>query len=396
MHAWIRFVIGAALLTLGPAAHAAEPVFERPDGRRLGVAEVDSIVTELMAAAKVPGLALGLIDRGEIRYLKAYGVRSNATRAPLDTDTILYGASLTKGVFAYYCMTLVDSGLLDLDRPIGAYLKRPLPEYEFYRDLAGDPRWKLFTPRMLLSHTSGMPNFRWLNPDEKLDIKFEPGTRYAYSGEGLNMLQFVLEEGLGIDVGADMERRVFGPLGMTRTSMTWRPDFAANNASGHDEEGKPVGHNVRKNVRAAGSMDTTIGDFARFTRALLRGDGLTRKSRRELTREQVRIWSPTQFPTTDPAVTEENAAIRLGYGLGWGRFVTPWGPAFFKEGGGSGATNYVLCIERRRTCLLALTNSDRGRRLFLYLADRILGRTNLPWKWEGYVPYDRPAPANGG
>lgn len=391
-HVALLLLAGCLAIPSTPAAAAAPhlpSVFQRPDGKSLSAEDIDVVVRRLMREGKVPGLALALIERGEVRYVKTYGVRNAATSAPLEPETILYAASLTKPVFAYYCLKLVDAGLLDLDRPIAAYLPKPLPEYEFYKDLANDPRWLRFTPRMLLSHTSGMPNFRWVNADGKLDIKFEPGRRYAYSGEGLNMLQFVIEQGLGLDVGTDMRRRVFEPLGMTRTSMTWRDDFLANNASGHDTAGKPVGHNVRRNVRAAGSMDTTIGDYARFLRAVVRGEGLSTRSRRELTREQVRIRSVHQFPTDDPTDTDRDDRIRLGYGLGWGRFVTPYGPAFFKEGNGSGATNYVLCLERQRTCMAALTNGERSQRIFLYLADALLGRTNLPWEWEGYVPYDR-------
>ena len=397
----MKHLLPLILLLAASGASAAPPatVFTRPDGKTLRAPEIDAAVERLMREGMVPGVALALIEKGEVRYVRTYGTRNAANGAPLEPDTILYGASLTKGVFAYYCMKLVDAGLLDLDRPISSYLTKPLPDYEQYKDLASDPRWKAFTPRMLLAHMSGMPNFRWINADEKLDIKFEPGTRYAYSGEGLNMLQFVLEQGLGIDVGADMRMRVFEPLGMTRTSMTWRDDYLVNNASGHDSAGKPIGHNVRRNVRAAGSMDTTILDFARFLRAMVRGEGLSRGSRRELTREQVRIRSIRQFPTDDPATTRENDRIRLGYGLGWGRFRTPFGPAFFKEGNGSGATNYVLCLERQRTCMAAMTNSERGDRIFQYLVEALIGQTNGPWRWEGYVPYDRepePAPPDKG
>jgi CubicO group peptidase (beta-lactamase class C family) len=133
-----------------------------------------------------------------------------------------YGASLTKAAFAYMVMQLVDEGRLELDAPIARYLPKPLPQYPKYADLASDARWERLTPRMLLSHTSGFPNFRFLNPDGKLDFKFDPGTRYAYSGEGINLLQFVLEAGLGLKVGQEMQRRVFDRFDMKRTSMVWR------------------------------------------------------------------------------------------------------------------------------------------------------------------------------
>lgn len=380
-------LFAAALLAAAPAAPAAAEgtIFRRPDGQALTPQRIDAEVQGLMSRAAAPGLGLALIEDGRVVYLRTYGVRDVSTGVALQRDTIMYGASLTKGAFAYMCMTLVDEGRLDLDRPIAEYLPKPLPEYEDYADLANDPRWRRFTPRMLLSHTSGMPNFRWLNADEKLDIKFEPGARYVYSGEGMNLMQFVLEEGLKLDVGAEMKRRVFDRFGMSRTSMTWRDDFAANMASGHDEDGKPVGHNARRNVRAAGSMDTTLEDFAAFLSGVVRGEGLSRRARRELLGEQIMIASARQFPSDDPAnaVGDANSRIRLAYGLGWGRWRTRHGTAWFKEGNGSGATNYAVCLEQGRRCMLVLSNSARGQKLFCALTRAMLD-IEMPCDWNGY------------
>ncbi len=384
----MKRLIPAVLMALAFAVPAAAQgtLFHRADGRALSPARVDAEVEALMARARVPGLGLALIENGRVVYVRTYGVRDGSTGAPLERDTVMYGASLTKGAFAYMCLQLVDEGRLDLDRPIAEYLPKPLPEYEDYADLAADPRWRRFTPRMLLSHASGMPNFRWLNPDEKLDIKFEPGSRYVYSGEGLNLMQFVLEEGLKLDVGAEMQRRVFDRFGMTRTSMTWRDDFAANMASGHDEEGKPVGHNARRNVRAAGSMDTTLDDFSRFMAAMVSGEGLSHRARRELVGEQILIAQARQFPSDDPtnAIGDANSRIRLAYGLGWGRWRSPYGTAWFKEGNGSGATNYAICLERGRRCMLVMTNSARGQKMFCALTAALLGPVDMPCDWNGY------------
>ena len=132
----------------------------------------------------------------------------------------MYGASFTKAVFAYLVMQLVEEGVIDLDKPVYKYLEKPMPDYDKYKDLAGDDRYKLITARMLLAHTSGFPNWRWFNKDEKLDIKFTPGTKYSYSGEGINLLQFVIEIITKKEVGQMIEERIFKPFGMTRTSMT--------------------------------------------------------------------------------------------------------------------------------------------------------------------------------
>lgn len=186
---------------------------------------LDPEITRLMRAAHVPGLAVAVICDGKISYLEAYGARDVGAKLPLHVNTVMYGASLTKATFAYMVMTLVDDGTIDLDKPVAAYLPKPLPDYPDYADLAGDPRWRTITPRMLLSHTSGFPNWRFytahgVDENGKLFINQQPGTRYGYSGEGMQLLQFMIETGLGMDVGELMQARVFNRFGMIRTSMT--------------------------------------------------------------------------------------------------------------------------------------------------------------------------------
>lgn len=166
-------------------------------------AAIDAVVDKIMTRTQAKGMAVAVIDRGKVRYVRAYGIR-NAKGDPLTTDTVMYGASLTKTVFAYTVMQLVDQGL-NLDTPLKDYLDKPLPsygpdpvfpdKYGPYKDLADDSRWEKITPRICLTHSTGFSNFWFIEPDRKLRIHFEPGTRYAYSGEGLILLQFVIEHG---------------------------------------------------------------------------------------------------------------------------------------------------------------------------------------------------------
>ncbi len=376
---------------LSARTHRPKPVFRRLDGAALTPQAIDATVERLRTRAKVPGLALALIADGKPVYVKAYGLRSVEKQQPLRTDTVMYAASLTKLVFAYTVMQLVDEGKIELDRPITAYLKKPLPEYAKYAELAADPRWKALTPRMLLDHTPGFPNFRFINPDGKLDFKLDPGTRYAYSGEGINLMQFVLEEGLGLDVGREMQRRVFDRFGMTRTAMTWRDDFAPNLADGYDETGKLEGHHQRGSVRAAGSMDTTIEDYAKFLAGFLRGEGLSAKARAEMLRPQIAIVSAHQFPTLDPATDPANREIGLASGLGAVLFKGPYGDMFYKGGHDDWTDNLAVCAEAKKRCILLLSNTARGAAVYPELVDAVLGKTRMPWGWE-YNP-QRPPPA---
>jgi CubicO group peptidase (beta-lactamase class C family) len=379
------FVVAGSILGCRPSVEkvSSETEIRRTDGSILSPSQVDQEVEGLMEKGQVPGLALALIREGRPVYIKAYGLRDVEEKLPLQTDTVMYGASLTKLAFAYMVMQLVDERIVSLDRPIGEYLKRPLSQYPKYVDLADEPRWRALTPRMILSHTTGFPNFRFLNPDGKLDLKFEPGTRYAYSGEGYNLLQFVLEEGLGLNVGAEMQKRVFDRFGMTRTSMTWREEFRQNMADGYDADGKVEPHDARANVRAAGSMDTTVSDYAKFLAGFQRGEGLSARSKEEMLRPQIPIMSAHQFPTLDPATDEiANQRIKLASGLGLVLFEGPFGKTFFKGGHDDWTDNLAICVEGSDQCILLLSNSVRAETIFPLLVKAVFGETGLPWTWE--------------
>jgi len=84
---------------------------------------------------------------------------------------------------------------------------------------------------------------------------------------------------------------------------------------------------------------------------------------------------------------KEAGDVGLAYGVGWGLLThTRYGPAFFKEGHGDGAQNYMICFERSKSCMILLTNSDNGELAFRPLLEKILGDTVTPFEWEGYTP----------
>lgn len=367
---------------------ANTPFVKRLDGSRLACSAIDEKIPALMRAAQIPGLAVAVLNGAELVYLRAFGLRDVERQLRLTPQTSMPGLSLTKSVFAYTVMQMAEEGLVHLDRPIDADLKQPLPEFEDYRDLQGDDRWKRFTPAMLLSHTSGLPNWRRFTLDQKLRILFEPGTQYSYSGEGIALLQFVIEQKLGKSMGPIIQERVFTPLGMNRTGMVWRPEFETDFAQGYDEAGKPLGRRKRSKPQTAGSMDSTVSDFALFAQAMLRQRGLRKKSWDRMLTPQVRIREKSQFPVPPKEKTTENDAIRLSYGLGWGVFFTPHGKAFFKEGHDDGWENHCVCFEKSRTAVLLMSNSANGDSVFKELLEYLIADRYTPWRWEGYIPYD--------
>lgn len=205
--------------TSGLQLAAQELSIKRLDGSTISPAEVDSTVSRLMQAAEVTGVGIAIFNDGKIAYLKTYGVRDKEKNLPITPDSVMTAASLSKAAFVTMVMELVEKGILDLDKPVYQYLPKPLPEYPFYRDLAGKPRYKQITLRMCLDHTTGFPNRRAFNEDRKLNINFQPGSRYAYSGEGILLAQLAVETVTKKPVNDLMGEYIFAPDNMTRTSM---------------------------------------------------------------------------------------------------------------------------------------------------------------------------------
>lgn len=362
----------------------------RLDGSTLTPEEVRAAVERLMSAGKVAGLGLAILNEGKIVYLRGFGVRDISSGAPMTATSVMSAASFSKAMFAHAVTQLVDEGALDLNKPIHEYLPKPLPEYPRLVDLAGDARWKKITARMLLSHTSGLPNWRWLTPGKKLTIQFEPGTKYGYSGEGMELLQLVVEQFTGESLEEFSNKRVFKRFGMRRAGMVWNPEFKTDLAVGHDESGNGLGHKRWKTASAAGSADSDLAGVAAFLRGVLNGDGLGAKAREAMLSPQIRIRSAHQFPTLSDETTDRDDAIQLSYGLGWGVFQSPHGKAFFKEGHDEGWEHYMVAFDDPKTAIILMTNSSNGEGIFQELLSKLIGDVYSPCEWNRYVPYDTP------
>lgn len=348
-------------------------------------AGVAAIAKKAMQGTGARGLAIAVIERGKVKSVQTFGER-NAKGEPLTPQTIMYGASLTKLLFSYAVMRLVDEGKVDLDRPIAEMLPQPLPDYgnlEAYGnwgDLADDPRWRAITPRMTLNHSTGFANFSFLEPDGKLRMHFDPGARYGYSGEGVVLLQFAIEKGLNVEMGAEVKRLVFDPLKMPNTSLTWRPDFAANYVDGWRLDGSVEPHDERERVRVSGSMDTTITDLANFSAALVRGEGLSKAARAEILRPGLPIRTRGQFPTLqDDAPPAEQ--LKIAAGVGTITFSGPQGPGFVRGGHNDSTGNMLVCLEKGQRCVLIMANDVRAEAAFPMIVREILGETGAPWTW---------------
>lgn len=367
----------------------------RLDGTKYSMDSLDLKIKYLMTAANVSGIAISLFNDNKPLFSKTYGLANVQKNIPLRKTSLMYGASLAKMVFAYIAMQFVEEKVIDLDKPLVEYLDKPLVEYSIpgwrrgYQDLKNDDRYKLITARMCLTHTTGFPNWRWFEADKKLKFKFDPGTRYSYSGEGLYLLQFVIEQVTGKDYETISQERVFKTFGMTNTSQVWQKRFDEDICNGHNTKGEPYELMKWKEASAGGSMTTTLEDFTKFYTALISSQGLSQKSFEEMTTTQIRIRSKSQFGLLAAVDSTDNDNIELGYGLGVGVFKTAFGSAFFKEGHDEGWGHYSICFPEKKTAIVIMTNNDNGESIFKELLEFAIGDTFTPWRWENYLPYNQ-------
>lgn len=349
---------------------------------------LERTLPEIMTKAGVPGLSYAVLEEGKVAWVGSFGVRSTESQEPVNDDTVFAAASLSKPVFAYLVMLLTQDGTLDLDRPLEEYLGAPLGEHPNYGDLAGDDRTGAITARHVLSHSVGFPNWRFLTDDGKLRLLFDPGARFNYSGEGIALLQLVVEAVTGRGLEELAQERIFGPLGMTRTSYVWQERFEDDHAVPHDGFERPGRLDRRRAADAAGSMITTAGDYARFLAAILSAEGTQREFVEAMLVPQVTIDSQQMFGPRSWQQTTENEAIALSWALGWGRFDTALGRAFFHTGHDIGWQAYTVTHFDAGVGAVFLANSDNfesGAREMVYAA---LGGEGSPFDWLGYPVLD--------
>ena len=354
--------------------------------------QAEAFAKKTLDAAHVTGAQIAVINRGKLVWSVAFGLRRKDPPLPMDRETTTWAASITKGVFATYVMKLVEQEEFSLDKPLASQLDKPLNEYDAYKDtaadLVNDPEWPLVTPRMLLSHTSGLQNFASIEPDKKMHLHFKPGTQFLYSGEGINLVQFAIEQKKHKPLDELMQEALFAPLGMSRTGIIYRKDFEGDVADRYDLDEKFRSQTKRFPARAAGSMTTSADDLAKFAVALLNDQIIRSSTRARMLKPFFSINAVHQFPLQqNEGIGKEAEEVGLAYGVGWGLLTqTRYGPAFFKEGHGDGAQNYMICFEKQKSCMIVLTNSDNGELTFRPLLETILGDTVTPWEWEGYTP----------
>ncbi|MFK7958633.1 MAG: serine hydrolase [Lysobacterales bacterium] len=308
-------------------------------------AALNATVKTLMAHFQVPGLSLALIKDGELAFHNTYGVSNAYSQTPVQADTLFEAASITKTVFAFAVNRLAERGIIDLDRPLHTYLP--------FEDIAHDERYKKITARLVLSHQTGLPNWRWMNDDGKLDIKFYPGIKYGYSGEGFEYLGRVVSHVTGKPLEDILREEALKPMGFEVNTYFSVNDELRQRASRGHLAGMTGPHDFPSQVGVAHSMYTEAKSFAPFMLGLLAKKGLSAESYKKMFEPQVETpLSPGSQPRWPGR-----------YGLGFHLMNTPFGLALGHGGNNGNFTCKFELYPEQGFGFVVFTNADNGSML---------------------------------
>ncbi len=315
-------------------------------GTEISADSVTAFVLEQMKLQGVPGVSMAIINEGEVAYHLASGYSEVSSKQKISRKTIFEGASLSKPLFAYFVMGYVQEGTLDLDKPLYRYLP--------YAAIADDERYKKITARMVLSHTTGFPNWRSDHESGKLFISFEPGSAFQYSGEGYQYLAKVLAHILETD-DAGLERafqeRVALPLDLNCTKFVQDAENMKNKAHGYIAEKAVAEDDDPKVFGAAFSIHSEALDFSKWLIALIQNEGLTGASYETLFKTQVVL--PEGHPQTQAGVTD--------WTLGFAKATMPFGSAYGHGGNNPGYTSLFIIAPEAKWGYVMFTNADQSQ-----------------------------------
>jgi CubicO group peptidase (beta-lactamase class C family) len=330
-------------------------------------------IPRVMKEAHVPGLQIAVIRDGKIVWHQGFGVKNATTGTPVTDETIFEAASLTKPLFAYYIMKLVDQGVIDLDKPIVGYLSKeflesalghPLDQPGFHRE------WlEKITTRHVLSHSGGLPHGEGGIP---YPLFFEPGTKWKYSATGYEVLQKIVEDLKGDKLDNLMQKEVLDPLGMTRSCMVWREDYEKNMANGHSFFDKPDDFRKRTEAISSATLYTTAEDYAKFVCAVMNGTGLKPETWKEMLTSQI----------------DMNKEKGLGWSLGFGTQDDAMGRAIWQWGDYGVFRNYIIAYPKEKTGVVYLTNSHNGLSICSYVVAHSIGAQAAGCRELNYRPFD--------
>lgn len=298
-------------------------------------------------------IGAALIRDGRVAWSMVAGAQDETT--PATTETLFNVASLAKPVTAEVMLRLVQSGDIRLDEAMSETWIEP--------DIATDPRNRLLTPRLALSHQTGFPNWRPRN--RRLAFDRDPGTQFGYSGEGYDYLARFAEQRTHQDFEDLVEARVFAPMGLRSMAHTWRPWMEGRVAVPGNANGFPgaSGPGMRGRWSAADNLYTTIEDYAAFVARVAAPEGLSR----DLARERLRVHvTTTGCPAPAPGCPRS-----VGMALGW--MVLDFGDSriAIHEGADQGAATMAYFDPVRHDGAVVFVSGEGGTPLILRVLEVI-------------------------
>jgi len=361
---WMTLVLCLVLCSCAPTA---------PEVSDATVAELEARIPQLLDEARIPGLQIAMVRDSKVVWEAGFGTTSTSEGVAVTPSTTFEAASLTKPLFAYAVMQLVDEGLVDLDLPVHSYLPTAKLE-EFLRHPVDAPGFRkdwfeTITARHILSHSAGTPHGEG---GEVWPLLFEPGSDWKYSAAGYQLLQLAVEELSGESLDVIIDRTVLQPLGMSDSSMVWRDELEATMARGHGLYSEASEIRKRSEPTAAASLYTTAGDYARFVCAVIDGERL----------------QPGTHQTMLRSFADMSDDGAVGWGLGFGTQTDEIGKAFWQWGDYGIFRNYIIADPETGDGVIYLTNSFNGLAICSEVVEISLGRPPMGCLELGYQQHD--------
>ena len=312
--------------------------------------ELDAFIRAQMTYYNVPGASIAIIRNGQIVYDKVFGYKSLLTKVPITKKTKFQAASVTKSVFAFIVNRLVDQKKFDLDTPLFTML--PFPNYE------SDPRYKKITGRMVLNHTTGMPNWAFGGPGGHVSgiagqLNFEPGSQFGYSGEAFEYLARTVEKVTGKGINQLLKEEVIDALQIAPIYFVGNESLEL--AQGHLQSNPTYWGDYATEPGVAHSMLTNASDFAQFIVALINEKGLSKRQYQEMFKKDV--LAPG-FP-----MSPDNNYWELGMGLGFFVQNTVEGKAVMHGGSNYDFQSEFVLYPESKNGFTIFTNSNTGHKL---------------------------------
>ncbi len=341
------------------------------------IEELERDMPMLMEKAMIPGASISVIKNGKIIWSKGFGVKNSETKELVSENTVFPAASLTKALFSYLVMTVVDKGDLELDKPLVEYI--PISKIE--NMLTHPVNTKGFqvewlnevTARMVLSHTSGFSH-GFMGVSIPYPLRFKPGTQYQYSGDGYGYLSMVIEHIRNESLETLMLNEVIKPLGMNNSSMVWQDRFETKIAYGHDMY-QTLQNELSKSYTAnpSAGLYTTAEDYAKFVLNIIKGKDINENIILDFLRPQIGIGKG------------------VSWGSGFGIDSTKLGDLFWHTGDLGPYRHFFIGSRNNESGIVFMTNSHNGLRIVNELVKGTIGIEEcLGIKSQGYEDYNTP------